>query len=148
LTKAFYIQYQYDVGNKMKINKDGAVDEPEEINKSLTPDSYTGQEQQEIELGPDELPLRPMDASLVRWLGVLAGKDIYEDLYPEEEWQINLYRVDDIYAKLCIDLNRDGTWDEQWALLNEKVVRMVAPDDNGNFKECFEFKEYCWIKLP
>ena len=130
------------LGIKMNIKKYGTEIEPEERNKSLALNSDACRELQEIKLGPGELPLRAMDASLERWLGVLAGKDILEDLYPEEEWQVNLYRVGDIFGKLRIDLNRDGIWDEEWTLRNNKVVRMVNPDNKGHFKVRFALEEF------
>ena len=133
---------------KMKRKKDMPDLESEEKHKILAPHNDTSQVPQAAELGLGELPLRDMDASLGRWLGVLAGKDIYKDIYPEEEWQVNLYRVGDIFGKLRIDLNRDGTWDEEWILRDDKVVRMVNPDNKGHFKGRFALEEYCWVKLP
>jgi len=89
-------------------------------------------------------PLRRMDASLIRWLGVLSDKDIYEDLYPKEEWRVNLYTVNDKVEKLKIDLNRDGLWNEEWVLNDNKVLRTILKSKD-NFKKYFILKENSWI---
>lgn len=103
--------------------------------------------QQEIECSKDNLPLRRMDASLIRWLGVLSENDICEDLYPEEDWKVNLYTVGDKFGKLKIDLNRDGLWDEEWILQDKGVVRTILQNNKKSFKEFFIFKEECWVRI-
>lgn len=101
---------------------------------------------QEIEFSKDDLSLRRMDASLIRWLGVLSEKDIYEDLYPEEDWKVNLYTVGDKFGKIKIDLNRDGFWDEEWVLKDNEVIRTIL-EDNNKFKEFFILKEEYWVRI-
>ncbi len=124
---------------------DNKLEEKHKIsNSDNNSDNNSDKIQREIKLDKETFPLREMDASLIRWLGVLAEKDIYEDLYSEEEWQVNLYRVGEIFGKLRIDLNRDGIWDEEWILKDDEVIRMTTPDYKGNFKEYFMLERDRW----
>jgi hypothetical protein len=51
-------------------------------------------------------------------------------------------------ATARIDLDRDGHWDEEWAIGYDSLVRSVSPNDDGKLTERSEWMGGNWVPVP
>jgi hypothetical protein len=89
--------------------------------------------------------LRPVDELLI---GVFEGRGPGPgtDLLPDGPRVDLLAKGDGSVAR--VDLDRDGAWDEVWAIRLDEVVREVSPRDDGHLTERWAWTNGAWAPLP
>jgi len=85
---------------------------------------------------------RDVDQAISKWIGAEFGGGRQEDVVPDGTYRIDLIQAEgaDAINAIEVDLDRDGNWDERWAIEGVSVTREVSPDDDGNYS-----LRYAWI---
>jgi hypothetical protein len=93
---------------------------------------------------PPELEARILEEVLALTEGDL-GEPKLRDLYPDGP-MVTMYQ-DEGWAspnRVKIDRDRDGVYDERWAIKNGIVLRRVSPDDNEDYSQAWVLKDGEW----
>jgi hypothetical protein len=98
--------------------------------------------EEEVELSG----LREVDKVLMGWIGKDLGSKKRKDAAKGHSWKINLYQDDGQSAmnRAKIDLNRNDKWDEKWTFDGENISRKVAPADDENYSEEYDWNGSDW----
>lgn len=97
------------------------------------------------------VPLRPFDDEIIHLLSQPPSADKAKDATPHRPYKVNLYAEGGKYVRAKVDLNRNGKWDEKWAVEEKNgepvVKRQVSPsDDDKNYPDKFKLRGKAWEK--
>ncbi len=116
-----------------------AIEEPADEEPTNTkPPPITRREAKETPR-PDA---REVDKAVSKWIGSEFGGGRQEDVAPDGPYRIDLIQDEgaDAVNGIEVDLDRDGSWDERWAIEGASVTREVSPADDGEYSQ-----QYAWI---
>ena len=90
---------------------------------------------------------RDVDKAVSRWIGSELSEGRQEDVEPDAPHRIDLTQGEgaECVNGVEVDLDRDGSWDERWAIEGASVAREVSPDDDGNYTESYAWIMQRWI---
>lgn len=92
--------------------------------------------------------LREMDLEIMVRVAQGMTQEKIKDLFEGAAYKVNLYQEPGStrVARLKVDLDRDGKWDEKWTLTPE-VRRAVSPGDDGAaYTAEYELQGERWIR--
>jgi len=91
---------------------------------------------------------RPADKDAFYWVGKDLGTSKKKDVTSGKSYKINVYQDDghSTANRLKIDLDRDDRWDEKWTMDGTEVSRKVAPKDDENYTEQYQWNGSDWVK--
>ena len=93
-------------------------------------------------------PAASFDDEIIHLLSQPPSADKAKDATPHRPYKVNLYAEGGKYVRAKVDLNRNGKWDEKWAVEKngEPVVkRQVSPsDDDKNYPDKFKLRGKAW----
>lgn len=92
--------------------------------------------------------LRDVDRELMSWVGKDLGSKKKKDARKGKGWKINLYQDDGNSSmnRAKVDLDRDDRWDEKWTFDGKNISRKVAPDDDENYTDEYDWDGSAWVE--
>lgn len=90
---------------------------------------------------------RDVDQAVSKWIGAEFGGGRQEDVAPDGPYRIDLIQDEgaEVINAVEVDLDRDGNWDERWAIEGASVTREVSPDDDGEYSRRFAWIMQRWV---
>lgn len=99
-----------------------------------------------VEIAAKPSSLRDVDKELMSWVGKNLGSEKIKDAAKGRAWKINLYQDVGTRAmgRAKIDLDRDDKWDEKWTFDGNNISRKVAPNDDEEYSQEFDWNGSNW----